>query len=166
MVRPATLGAALLGAATLSQAPEYVQQYRQRLGGEVDALAAVLAQFDADAGRAGLTRAAAMDDFAARGGFPADRARSMAQVAARHDRLAADRAALAAATPLGRLAVPHRWSDPRLAAGTLRDYVPALPLSSAGAVAAGAGALGGWALARGLGALFRRLFARGGLSAG
>ncbi len=38
-----------------SQAPEYVQQYRQRLGGAIDELGAVVAAFDADSAKAGMT---------------------------------------------------------------------------------------------------------------
>ncbi|MBR7518809.1 DUF2937 family protein, partial [Mycobacterium tuberculosis] len=47
------LPAILLGA-TLSQAPEFAQQYRQRLGGAVDELQTIIARFSADAARLGL----------------------------------------------------------------------------------------------------------------
>ena len=39
-----------------SQAPEFAQQYRQRLGGALDELTAIVQRFDQDAARAGLDR--------------------------------------------------------------------------------------------------------------
>ena len=47
--------AAAGGALTASQLPEFTQQYRQRLGGAVDELLRVVADFDADAARNPLT---------------------------------------------------------------------------------------------------------------
>jgi len=55
------LGWATLGLATFSQAPEFSQQYKQRLGGAINELATVVRQFDEDATSQGLTRQEALD---------------------------------------------------------------------------------------------------------
>ena len=47
ILRALTLAGGLTGAAVSSQFPEFSQQYTQRLGGAVDALAVVVADFDA-----------------------------------------------------------------------------------------------------------------------
>ena len=44
----------------LSQAPEFAQQYRQRLGGAVDELQRIIQQFDEDSRRSGYDRTAAL----------------------------------------------------------------------------------------------------------
>ena len=43
-----------------TQAPEFWQQYKQRLGGAIDELAAIVAQFDTDAAAQHLTQAQAI----------------------------------------------------------------------------------------------------------
>jgi len=45
-----------------------------------------------------------------------------------------------------RLLMPHRLGDAEVFRGTWSDFVPAVPLSAAGAVAAAAGFVGGWAV--------------------
>ena len=50
------LAVAVCLAIALSQFPAFSDQYVQRLGGQVDALSRVAAQFDASARAAGLTR--------------------------------------------------------------------------------------------------------------
>ncbi|MEC7965452.1 MAG: DUF2937 family protein, partial [Pseudomonadota bacterium] len=54
IVRTLTLIAGLSGAAVTAQFPEFSQQYAQRLGGAVDELTAVVADFDASAQASGL----------------------------------------------------------------------------------------------------------------
>src|SRR5262249_2196305 len=59
----ANLLASILGLAlafALSQAPEFMQQYRQRLGGVVDELQRIVVQFDEDSHRSGYDRLAAL----------------------------------------------------------------------------------------------------------
>ena len=58
------LAGAFAGGGALSQYPEFAQQYTQRLAGQVDALAEVVADFDASALDAGLTRTQALDQLA------------------------------------------------------------------------------------------------------
>ena len=60
----ATLGGLGLAIAC-SQFPEYAQQYEQRLGGAVDELRIIVADFDADARKFGLSREEALGRYAA-----------------------------------------------------------------------------------------------------
>ena len=57
IARTMALAAALLGGVTTSQLPEFAQQYRQRLGGAIDALTQVVEEFRADAAAHGLPAA-------------------------------------------------------------------------------------------------------------
>ncbi len=56
IIRTLAFGAGLAGAVAASQLPEYAQQYRQRLGGAIDEISRIMAEFDADAARIGLSR--------------------------------------------------------------------------------------------------------------
>ena len=59
IARTVGLAFGLLGGLVASQAPEFGQQYRQRLGGAIDELNRVVARFDEDArrpGRSGTAR--------------------------------------------------------------------------------------------------------------
>ena len=47
--------AAALGGVGASQLPEFAQQYRQRLGGALEELTRIVAEFDASAARSQLT---------------------------------------------------------------------------------------------------------------
>ena len=59
MIRTLTLAGALAGAVSLSQFPEFSQQYLQRLSGAVDELRGLVLAFDATAGAAGPAAGAA-----------------------------------------------------------------------------------------------------------
>ena len=144
-IRTLTLAAGLLTAGLTSQAPEFTQQYLQRLAGQVDALALVARDFDASALAAGLGREEALSQMTGTD-FLTSRQADMRRTFARHARLADHLASLRAATPLERLAMPHRLADTELARATWSDFRPALPLTAAGAVAGGTGFLAGAAL--------------------
>ena len=149
----------LAGAATLSQYPEFTQQYMQRLAGQVDALTVVVNDFEVSAMRSGLTRSQA---FAQMTGTPflADRQADMRRTFARHAVLSDNLAELRAASPIQWLSMPQRLSDPETFANTWADFQPAAPLSVAGFVAAGFGGLVGWSLAAALLALIGRSLRR------
>ncbi|WP_417243009.1 DUF2937 family protein [Celeribacter sp.] len=138
-----TLVGGLFGAALVSQFPEFTQQYTQRLGGQVEALGVVLADFDHSAQRADMTRDEAL---ASMGGtvFMENRRRDMRRTIDRHARLSADQIALRTATPLQRLTMPHRVADTELARSTWNDFVPAMPLSVAGIISGFVGFIGGY----------------------
>ena len=137
------LAGALTGAAALSQYPEFAQQYVQRLGGSVDALAGVVADFDASAQKAGLTRDAALAEL--RGTvFLDSRQEDMTATFARYERLKRDLTMLRIAGPIERMTLPQRMADPATFGATWDDFRPAMPLTQAGAVAAVGGGLAGW----------------------
>ncbi len=159
ILRMLAMAGGLAGAAGLSQYPEFAQQYTQRLAGQVEALDAVVADFDATAARSGLTREAALAQMAGTA-FLEDRQVDMARTIRRQERLTTALAQLQTASPMGRLLLPHRLGDPETFSGTLADYVPAVPLSAPGAVSAAAGYAGGWAAVAALVWLLARPFRR------
>ncbi|NVK46555.1 MAG: DUF2937 family protein [Rhodobacteraceae bacterium] len=167
MLRALALSGGLLGAAVVSQFPEFTQQYTQRLGGQVEALQTVIADFDASATRAEMTREEAL---ASMGGsvFLENRRRDMRNTIDRHARLSEDLSVLKEATPLERLTMPQRVADTVLARATYDDFRPALPLTLEGGISALVGYLGGWLAVSGVLALlawpFRRRKSQAGLT--
>ena len=133
------------GAVTLSQFPEFSQQYLQRLAGKVDALSAVAADFDASAAKNGLTREAALVQLTGtkfNTDHQADLRVTFAEAAALSDNLAT----LRAAAPLARLTMPQRLGDSETLQATWADFKPAIPTTPDGAITAGVGYVGGWAV--------------------
>ena len=159
MLRLLTLLGGLAGAGALSQFPEFSQQYLQRLAGQVDALGAVVADFDASAAASGLDRAAALAELSGTG-FLDRRQADMRRAIARYDRLSSDLALLRAASPLERLTLPHRFRDAETLEATWADFRPAVPATADGAISAGIGYVAGWGLLAGLAALLSRPFRR------
>ena len=145
MIRALCLAGGLAGAAGLSQFPEFSQQYLQRLGGQVDALTVEVKKFDASALAEGLGREEALQSLGDEG-FQGRHQTDMRVMFDRHARLSANLAVLREASPIQRLTLPHRMADAEVLEGTWSDFSPAMPISAAGAVAAGAGFLGGWLL--------------------
>lgn len=133
------------GAVALSQFPEFSQQYLQRLGGKVDALTAVAAQFDATATANGMNREAAL---AALTGSPVleDQQADMRATLDLQARLADNLERLRAAGPLERLTMPQRLADRDTLTATWDDFKPALPATTEGAITAGIGYVAGWTL--------------------
>ncbi len=149
MLRILSVAGGLLGAAGLSQYPEFSQQYTQRLGGQVDALTVVVADFEASAMRSGLTRTQAFDQMTGTA-FLQDRQDDMRRTFTRHAVLSDNLATLQNASAMDRLMMPHRITDTETFARTWDAYAPAVPLNAPGAVAAGVGFVGGWAIIGGL----------------
>lgn len=142
-----------------SQFPEFSQQYLQRLGGQYDALSQIARDFDASATRAGLTRDAALAEITGSTFQDAHRM-DMQNAFARLERITADLALLRAASPLERMAFPHRFRDGQTFAATWGDFRPAMPVSVEGAMATGIGGLAGWLGLSGLFGALRRVFRR------
>ncbi|MBV7408916.1 MULTISPECIES: DUF2937 family protein [Roseobacteraceae] len=142
ILRAAVLAGGVIGGAMASQFPEFSQQYQQRLGGAVDALAEVVADFDASAQAAGLTRESALAEM--QGTAFLDRRRSdMVRTFARYDRLSADLVALETAGPFMRAYHAAHSTDTEVASAALSAFKPAVPLTLAGAIFALAGFLVG-----------------------
>lgn len=159
MLRILALAGGVAGAASLSQFPEFSQQYLQRLAGQVDALTLVVAEFDATAAANGLTRDAALQEVAG-SAFLDDRREDLSRAFARQTRLADNLQALRAATPLQRMAMPQRLADPETLQATWADFRPAVPVTVDGAICAVVGYLGGWLALAGLWSLMALPFRR------
>lgn len=143
MLQKLILAASLATGVAGSQFPEFSQQYLQRLGGQYDALAQIARDFDASATKAGLTRAAALAEITGSTFQDAHRA-DMERAFARLEKISADLTLLRAASPLERMALPHRFRDTETISATWADYRPAVPVTLDGAYAALIGALAGW----------------------
>ena len=144
--RRLALAIAVLAGLIGSQGPEFAQQYRQRLGGALEELDRIVAEFDAEARRENLTRVEALGRLE-RNDDPLVRARGedMRRATARDRRLREQLEAMNAAGPLMRLYLVATNIDPRIARSTLDNYEPAEPLSFGALAAGGIAALWGWA---------------------
>lgn len=130
--------AALCGALGAAQFPAYSQQYIQRLGGAVDALAEVVADFDTSAASLGLTREEALRQMHGTA-FVEKRRADMERTIARHERLANDLATLWGHGPFMRAYLATHLTDRDIAHGAWQAFKPALPLSVASILFAFAG---------------------------
>jgi hypothetical protein len=145
-VRRLAVAIALLAGLIGSQAPEFAQQYRQRLGGAVAELNRIVAQFDAEVQRENLTPAEGLSRL----GHNPDplahqRGVDMAQTISRDDSLKEQLQVMASAGRFKRLYVMATDFDPQIAESTLDNYEPAAPLTSEALVAASLAAVCGWA---------------------
>lgn len=129
--RTLTLAGGLAGAAGLSQFPEYSQQYTQRLGGAVDELSRVVADFDASAAALGLNREAALDQMTGTE-FVERRRADMTRTLARYERLTADLSALQSAGPFTRAYRIAHFDDTEIARRAAQSFKPAVPLTFEG----------------------------------
>ncbi|MGB3243113.1 MAG: DUF2937 family protein [Sulfitobacter sp.] len=131
ILRALTLAGGLAGAAATSQFPEYSQQYTQRLGGAVDALGVVVADFDASALAVGLSRADALAQM--RGSDFLERRRGdMARTIDRYADLQANLTALTGEGPFMRAYHLPQMTDGQIARAAWDAYQPAVPLNFAG----------------------------------
>lgn len=147
------------GAVALSQFPEFSQQYLQRLAGKVDALTEVAVQFDATATRNGLTREAALVQITGTQ-LLNDQQADMRATLTRQVQLSQNLTMLRAANPLARMTMPQRFGDLETLQATYADFRPAMPATTDGAVTAGIGYVGGWAVVAGLWRMLALLFRR------
>lgn len=156
MPRTVSIAVALFGAVAASQAPEFAQQYRQRLGGAIDEMRNVVSQFDGDAAANGLDRGGAITRL--RGNAdPLAKARGDAAetAAARLERLTGQREAMNQSGAIGRILAIARDPDPQIARGALEAFEPAVPTTGEGLVVAGLGFLASYGLLRLLARPFR-----------
>lgn len=157
MYRIVTLVFGGLFAALFSQLPEFGQQYRQRIGGAVDELAAIVARFDADARAEGLDRAAALEHYRRSADtFLERRGVAMTATIDRLRLLEGQLAALSEPADVARLLPLVGQIDGDIARRALADFEPAVPLTAEGLGAAGIGFATGWVVAAIPGRLLRR----------
>ncbi len=135
----------LTGAASLSQFPEFAQQYLQRLAGKVDQLEVQVAEIDASAAALDMSRDDYLEDLSAsRAG--AEAARKSINEISLFERLGGNLDSFRDAGSFGRLAQAYRVADPALAQNTLDDFKPAVPLTAEGAAFTAVGFVGGWGI--------------------
>lgn len=145
LFRRFAVAVALLVAALASQAPEFVQQYSQRLGGAIDELNGIVARFDQDVAAEGLSRPQGIARLEANADPLAQgRGRDMDATASRLASLERQRDAFAVAGPLSRYTVFAEDFDPQVARGTYAGFAPAVPVTVAGLTAAVIGFAVGW----------------------
>ncbi len=149
LARRLALAIAVLAGLIGSQGPEFAQQYRQRLGGALEELNRIVAEFDAEALRQNLTRAEALKRLADNSDpLARERGVDMGRTIERARRLDLETRAIASAGPLMRLYLVATNFDPEVARSTLDDYEPAEPLSIGALTAGGLAAVWGWAATR------------------
>ncbi|UYN99103.1 MAG: DUF2937 family protein [Devosia sp.] len=138
-------------AVTLSQFPEYAQQYTQRLGGAVDELRVITEDFDRAAEAGGMDRTAALGRYnASSDSFLAGRGESMTQTFARYEELQTRLARIEGAGPLERLQALPAYLDTDIGQRTLEAYKPAVPVTMEGVLYAGGGFILGYLVLSGL----------------
>jgi hypothetical protein len=138
-------------ALTLSQFPEYAQQYTQRLGGAVDELRVITEEFDRAAVAGGLDRAGALARYeASNDSFLADRGSSMGATFARYETLSTTLSRIEGADPLQRLQALPAYLDTDIGRRTLENYRPAVPVTMEGILYAGGGFIIGYMVLSGL----------------
>lgn len=127
-------------ALVLSQFPEYAQQYTQRLGGAVDELRIVTADFDHAAEEAGLDRNGALARYQrSSDAFLADRGESMERTFVRYDQLSETLQKIQGADPVERFRNLPAFLDTDIGRRTLENYQPAVPVTMEGIFYAAAG---------------------------
>lgn len=138
-------------ALTLSQFPEYAQQYTQRLGGAVDELRVVTEDFDRAALAGGLDREQALSRYnASNDDFLAGRGTSMSATFQRYENLSATLARIEGAGPVERFQALPAYLDTDIGRRTLEAYRPAIPVTMEGILYAGGGFILGYLVLSGL----------------
>jgi len=148
-----------------SQFPEYAQQYTQRLGGAVDELRTITADFDTAATGAGMTRQQALEHYAhSPDTFLAGRGTSMEATFARYAYLSATLQEIRGANAWQRVRLIPQFLDTDVGMRTLDSFQPAVPVTAEGLAYAAVGFVIGYMLASALYSLltlpFRALFRR------
>ena len=143
---------------SLSQFPEYSQQYVQRLGGAVDELVTVLRDFDNSAKGTNQPREEALASIQGTE-FLENRKLDMSRTIQRQEDLSESYAILREAGAFERLAYVNRFGDGQITSRTWDDFQPAVPLSIESLVLLFGGYIAGYGLLAGvgrLGGVFRR----------
>ena len=151
---PGIVGAAVLGL-SMSQFPEFTQQYQQRLGGAVDELRIITEEFDRAAADQNMTRDEALAAYTG-STFLEVRAIDLAATFQRYERLSEDLVLLENANAVDRLKNFTHMTDRKLVERTWEAFKPAVPVTSEGLTFAAAGGVAGFAGFAGLFGLFRR----------
>ncbi len=145
LVRRLAVAIGLLFSLVGAQLPELAQQYRQRLGGALDELHRMIAQFDSEAASQSLTRQQGIDRLKANSDRLAqERGESIVEDVDRAARLARQQEALSSGGALTRLFGVIENFDPATAGQAVRDYEPAVPITVEAFVVGGVALAIGW----------------------
>lgn len=130
----------VVGAVALSQAPEFFQQYLQRLGGHLDEARLRVAQYEAVAKQSGITLRQLIETTKAQPAEPVARlGQVIADAEVRAQTLGAAETALREASLWERPFVFLANLDMDIARGTWEVFKPAVPVTLEGLVYAGVG---------------------------
>ena len=128
IVRRLALFFALLFGFAMTQVPEFVQQFEQRLGGAIDEIAATVARFDSDSAQQGLTQSGGIDRLRSNGDrFVRQRGEQMQDDVARLARLRETQAEFRSDGPVASLATFVTHYDSRVARGDVRRFQAGRP---------------------------------------
>lgn len=123
MRMPLFIAISLLSALVFGQAPAFVQQYAQRLGGTVDALEVAVSRFDEDAHRSGYDREAVLALMTrSPDQFVRDQGASMSKTVVRLTGLRRQRLSLQVSDSFGRLIAFATGFDGEIASRTWQEF--------------------------------------------
>lgn len=135
ILRRLALFVALLFGLLATQVPEFMQQYRQRLGGAVDELAAIVERFDSDSQQQGLTQNGGIDRLRSNSdSFVRQRGAQEQDNVARLQALREAQTQFRNDGPVSQYATLLTHFDSRIARGALGEYSPAVPTTPQGFV--------------------------------
>jgi hypothetical protein len=161
LLRRLALFFAMLSGIVCAQFPEYAQQYRQRLGGALDELNAIIARFDADASqngfseREGVTHLQENPDSLVRA-----QGNQMKDVITRRNRLAQQAQTFADGGSFTRVFELATQADPHIAWRAYQSFEPGVPVTGEGFISALIGFVIGGGLIRLMGWPFERYHRR------
>ena len=130
ILRRFALLVALLFGFALTQVPEFVQQYRQRLGGAIDELSHTIARFDSDSAQQGLTESGGIDRLRANTDrFVQQRGTQMQDDVVRLQSLREAQSDFRSQGTIAQLGTLATHYDSVIAQGAFGDFKPAVPTS-------------------------------------
>ena len=133
--KTSTMIFAAAGLAVAGQAPEFAQQYRQRLGGALEELRVVARDFDRDASNSQLTREKALETLQnSQDKLARDRGVSMDRTIKRFEALEGQKAALEQNGPLLRPINVVTYPDTKIIEDAWSEFEPPIPLTPAGII--------------------------------
>jgi len=120
-----------------AQFPEYAQQYRQRLGGAIDELNAIIARFDADAAQNGLSEQEGITHLQHNPDvFVQSRGAQMTEIVTRRDKLARQAEIYTDGGAVKRVWELATQADPSIAWRAYESFEPGVPVTTEGLISA------------------------------
>ncbi len=146
MIRRLALAIGLAVGLLATQAPEFAQQYRQRLAGAIDELTRMVANFDAEARGHGLSPDVAIQRLETNPDpLARERGEDMASDKSRLTRLQDAFVSLKNAEPVRRVIGFLETFDTATARAAWKDYEPAVPTTGEALIIGLLGLVAGWA---------------------